>query len=266
MQFISFFGAFIVSYNAAQHKTDMISTKKVHSFRSTAHSSQRNRDDSCVPSDRDSISPLPERRRRIRRSKRRNRIIKKEDQSPILSDSIDSFLAGDYAHPFAPDAPAPHPLLSAGKTVDASLRALRQMNDPYPCHGAAVFLRFCMPLTRGERLGGDDPWKDILRSSLTPAMLARNIRASPQFSCLLDWTSLDVTEGVSNLNPSFTIAGSKNDVTYVNAGLFFEYGAPKIVHFVLRKVGTAWFIDSIIFGTEESKDWSFDMYNDDLFS
>ena len=194
--------------------------------------------------------------------------MKRAEQNQYLSDSIDSFLAGDYAHPFAPDAPAPHPLLSAGQTVDLSLRALRQLNEPYPSHGAAVFLRFCLPLTRGERLGGNDPWKDILRTSLTPAMLARNIRASPQFSCLLDWTSLDVTEGVSNLNPSgFSISRNKNDVAYVNAGLFFYDGAPKIVNFVLKKVGTTWFIDLVLFGSAKSKTWSLDFIDEDeLFS
>jgi hypothetical protein len=192
--------------------------------------------------------PPPTARRRVNE-------VADEDKNQFLSDAIDSFLAGDYAHPFSPDAAAPHPLLTAGETVDVSLRALRQLNEPYPCHGAAVFLRFCMPLTRGERWGGGDPWKDLLRSSLTPSMLARNLRASPLFSCLLDWTSLDVTEGASNPNPSYFITGRQCDVTYVNAGLFFEAGSPTIAHFVLKKMGTTWFIDSVLVGTAEYKDW-----------
>lgn len=169
-------------------------------------------------------------------------------QNKFLSDdAVDSFLAGDYAYPFSESAPAPHPLLSPGETVDLSLRALRELDEPYPSHGAAVFLRFCIPpLTRGEKLGGDDPWKDILRSSLTAAMFARNLRASPLFSCLLDWNSLDVTEGASNPTPSNFIPGKPNDISYVNAGLFFEGGAPVIVHFRLKKLGEAWFIDTVI--------------------
>lgn len=210
---------------------------------------------------------VPVRRKRRRRRSRPRNI---EDQNPFRSASIDSFLAGDYAHPFAPEAPAPNPLLSPGKTVDVSLRALRQLDEPFPCHGAAVFMRFCIPLTRGEQLGGNEnnPWKNILRCSLTSAMLAQNIRASPQFACLLDWDGLDVTEGVSNLNPSGYSLSGFHSITYVNAGLFFEHGPPKIVHFVLKNVGTTWFIDSINFGTESestSEHWSLDVDDDELF-
>ncbi|KAL7513835.1 hypothetical protein ACHAXN_011066 [Cyclotella atomus] len=188
--------------------------------------------------------------RRQRKKKRRRWRSNFNEQNQFLQRSIDSFLAGDYAHRFSPDAPAPNPLLSAGRTVDTSLRALRELDTPYPCHGAAIFLRFCIPLSRAERLGGNDPWKNILRSSLTPAMLARNIRASSQFSCLFDWTSLDVMEGVSNPNPS-RWALSGRQATYVNAGLFFEYGPPEIVHFALKTIGGAWFIDSIHIGAKE---------------
>ncbi|KAL3780567.1 hypothetical protein HJC23_004159 [Cyclotella cryptica] len=208
------------------------------------------------PKKKPKLPPLTARRRRV------NEVVD-DDKNQFLSDSIDSFLAGDYAHPFSPDAAAPHPLLTAGETVDVSLRALRQLNDPYPFHGAAVFLRFCMPLTRGERWGGGDPWKDLLRSSLTPSMLARNLRASPLFSCLLDWTSLDVTEGVSNPNHTYFITGSQNDITYVNAGLFFEAGSPTIAHFVLKKMGTTWFIDSVFVGMAD-KVW-FSKMDDEEF-
>jgi len=223
------------------------------------------RSSSSISSENDPLNDGHSVRKKRRRRRRRPR--NSEDQNPFRSASIDSFLAGDYAHPFAPDAPAPNPLLSPGKTVDVSLRALRQLNEPFPCHGAAVFMRFCIPLTRAEQLGGNDPWKNILRCSLTPAMLAANIRASPQFACLLDWDSIDVTEGVSNLNPSGYSLSGFHTVTYVNAGLFFDHGPPKIVHFVLKNVGTTWFIDSINFGTESestSEHWSLDV-DDDLF-
>ncbi|KAL7483566.1 hypothetical protein ACHAW6_009199 [Cyclotella cf. meneghiniana] len=215
------------------------------------------RGSSFRPKKKQKQPPLTARRRRVNE-------VADEGKNQFLSDAIDSFLAGDYAHPFSPDAAAPHPLLTAGETVDVSLRALRQLNEPYPSHGAAVFLRFCMPLTRGERWGGGDPWKDLLRSSLTPSMLARNLRASPLFSCLLDWTSLDVTEGVSNPMPSYFITGLQSDVTYVNAGLFFEAGSPTIAHFVLKKIGTTWFIDSVLIGTVECKHWLSKMDDEEL--
>lgn len=240
----------------SKHKAASHCLRRYHS--STLFSERNVNDSRFVFTDRD----LNAQWRGIRRKRRRRQ---KTTHDQFLSEPIDSFLAGGYAHPYAPDAPAPHPLLSAGKTADASLRALRQLNEPYPCHGAAVFLRFCIPLTRAERLGCNDPWKEILRSSLTPAMLARNIRASPQFSCLLDWTSLDVTEGASNPVPSrYSITGTQNDVAYVNAGLFFEFGSPKIVHLALKKVGTTWFIDSIYFGAEKNTKWSWNIDDDEL--
>ncbi len=240
----------------------------------------------------------PTTRKKYARKKSRIRYHQRKKQDPILSNSIDSFLAGEYAHPFSSDAPAPHPGLGPGETVEVSLRALRNLNDPHPAHGAAVFMRFCMPLTRGERWGsgiplpggdrgrssnnsnsgnggrwnramldqqwpGHDQWKDLLRGALTPSMLARKLRSSTQFSGLLDWTSLDVTEGASNPNPSlYFISGSSDNVAYVNAALFFGKGlAPTILHFVLKKVGAAWFIDTVILGTENEEDWLVN-YND----
>lgn len=70
-----------------------------------------------------------------------------------------------HTGPFAEDAPAPYPKLSPGATIDTVLRSLRQLDDPEPSHGAAVLLRFCAPLSRAERWGGEgtDPWKEVLR-------------------------------------------------------------------------------------------------------
>mmetsp|Transcript_24938 Transcript_24938/g.52431 ORF Transcript_24938/g.52431 Transcript_24938/m.52431 type:complete len:367 (+) Transcript_24938:268-1368(+) len=234
----------------------------------------------------------PTTRTKYARKKSRIRYHQRKKQDPILSNSIDSFLAGEYAHPFSPDAPAPHPGLEPGETVEVSLRALRNLNDPHPSHGAAVFMRFCMPLTRGERWGsgiplpsgdrgrssnishsgndgrwkrermdqqwpGHDQWKDLLRGALTPSMLARKLRSSTHFSGLLDWTSFDVTEGASNPNPSmYFISGSSDNIAYVNAALFFGKGlAPTILHFVLKKVGAAWFVDTVLLGSENEEDW-----------
>jgi len=149
----------------------------------------------------------------------------------LLQYSVDSFLSGQYDRPFKEDAPAPLPDLTPVETVDAALRALRELDvDDHdlsddddtdsPSHGAAVLLRFCAPLCRAERWGlssagtvqsasalatddldgsdGDidmtsfDSWKELMRGSLTPHMLAKRLRSSQVFSGLLDWEHLDL--------------------------------------------------------------------------
>jgi hypothetical protein len=162
------------------------------------------------------------------------------DDDALLGTTMDSFLRGDYDQAFAEDAPAPHPGLSPRATIEAVLRSLRDLNDPSPSHGAAVLQRFCAPLSRGERWGSaqSGPWKEVLRGAITPTMLARRIRAS-QFSVLLDWTKLDVTDGYSMQK-----AGVPT-VAFVNAALFFRDGVePAIVQFTLQRWGGVWLIDT----------------------
>ena len=121
-----------------------------------------------------------------------------DDDKKLLNFAIDLFLRGDYDHKFSDDSPAPHPGLTPQKTVEAALFALRDLDDPEPSHGAAVLMRFCVPLSRGERWGdsssnrisrnGTRPpsasWKEVLRGAITATMLARRLRAS-EFLCLL---------------------------------------------------------------------------------
>merc|ERR1712232_1321441 len=137
--------------------------------------------------------------------------------------SIDSFLMGEYDRPFAEDAPAPHPGLLPKDTISQSLQCLRDLDIPNPSHGAAVFLRFVCPLSPNDRWGGrvgmkksDYPWKDIMRGSLTPTMLARRLRSSEDFSVLLDWTYMDVTDGTFTENHT-----GNGNVAFVNCSLFF---------------------------------------------
>jgi hypothetical protein len=168
-----------------------------------------------------------------------------------LDSAIDSFLRGEYDRPYAEDAMAPHPFLTPGTTVEAALRSLRKLDDPEPSHGAAVFLRFCAPLSRGERWGGGttmDPWKNVLRGGLTPTMLARRLRAS-DFSVLLDWNKLDVTDGYSLKKDLIGLP----TVAFVNAALYFGEtepgvgiggGSVVIVQFRLRRIGGVWLIES----------------------
>ncbi|KAL3927965.1 MAG: hypothetical protein SGARI_005174 [Bacillariaceae sp.] len=124
----------------------------------------------------------------------------------LLEYSIDSFLRGDYDRPFQEDAAAPLPGLSPKDTVELSLGSLRKLNDPEPAHGAACFVRFCIPLGRGERWSpavqdkadnepSDLAWKELLRGSLTPTMFARRISASEDFSMLVEWDTMTVQEG-----------------------------------------------------------------------
>jgi hypothetical protein len=170
--------------------------------------------------------------------------------------SIDSFLGGEYSQPFAEDAAAPHPGLTPSETLDCALRSLRRMDEPFESHGAAVFMRFCVPLTNSERWGlhlsSDlDPWKTILRGALSPNMLARQLRASSSFASLLDWKRLDVSDGFAIPSDRLEL-GVGATLAFVNAALYFEDGEPNIVQFTLRKIGGAWLIDDAVVS---KRDW-----------
>ena len=171
---------------------------------------------------------------------------KQEDEEELLEYAIDSFLRGDYDRQFSDDAPSPSPELSPGSAVEMALRALRDLDEPDMSHGAAVFQRFCLPLRRGERWGdssraGRDPWKEVLRGALTPSMLARRLRAS-EFSSLLDWTKLDVTEGAYSMERDLVGVPS---IAFVNVALHFGEGIePSLIQFTLKRMGGAWLIDT----------------------
>ena len=168
-----------------------------------------------------------------------------QDNDALLDYSIDSFLRGDYEGSFSDDAASPLPQLSPRETVENALNSLRALDDPEPSHGAAVMLRFCAPLSRGERWGSirDDNWKEILRGSVTPTMLARRIRAS-EFSPMLDFAKLDVTDGTRQ-------TGRKDldglpSIAFVNAALYFEDEVePSLLTFQLKIFAGVWLIDTI---------------------
>lgn len=168
----------------------------------------------------------------------------------LLEYSIDSFLRGEYERTFSEDAAAPFPGLSPSDTVDEALRSLRDLDEPEPSHGAAVFLRFCAELGKGERWGtsgsASPMWTELLRGALTPTMLARRIRASEEFSSLLDWKRLEVA----------SVEGSKTEtavfrnvnVACVKASLFFDESSssPDVYRFNLAKMlGGVWLIESV---------------------
>ena len=128
------------------------------------------------------------------------------------------------------------------------------MDEPFDSHGAAVFMRFCMPLTNSERWGLSselDPWKTILRGALSPNMLARQLRASSSFASLLDWTRIDVSEGFAIPSERLEL-GVGTTLAFVNAALYFEEGEPSIIQFTLRKIGGAWLIDDAVVS---KRDW-----------
>ena len=118
-----------------------------------------------------------------------------EEERAILGYAIDSFLRGDYNLKLSGNSkPLPPPDLGPGSVVSTALRSLRGQDLPSQTHGAAVFMRFCLPLRRSERWGdassvGKDPWKEVLRGGLTANTLVRRIRASDFFG-LLDWNRL----------------------------------------------------------------------------
>lgn len=161
--------------------------------------------------------------------------------------AIDSFLRGEYDRPFAEDAAAPTPDFSPSQTVEIALENLRRLNKPDVSHGAAVFMRFCCPLSRNDRWGGSSSslshWKQIVRGALTPTMLARRIRSSQEFSALLDWTRLDTTEGMSVPESR---RGMESSVAFVNAALYLGTGiSPTILQVTLRKLSGVWLIENI---------------------
>lgn len=183
------------------------------------------------------------------------------EMAPPSEAAMDSFLRGDYHKSFSSDA-GPHPGLGPGDTVQAALTALRDREEGSD-HGAAVFLRFCAPLKRGERWGGGtvpNPWKEVLRGAITPTLFARRLRAS-QFSGLLDWTKLDVTEGYS-VSQTTRLLDNTPTVSYVNAALFFGNGIqPTMIQFRLRKrggKGGLWLIDT---ATLSKTEWFVDDQN-----
>ena len=169
-----------------------------------------------------------------------------EDSDTLLGYAIDAFLRGDYDRELAEDASAPHPGLTPANVIELSLKSLRKLDEPEPAHGAAVFQKFCRPPNRGERWGdsnlmGRDTWKEILRGALTPGMLARRIRAS-DFSGLLDWKSMDVTDGTYGQERDLVGIPS---IAYVNVALHFGKGIePVILQFTLRRIGGVWLIDT----------------------
>jgi hypothetical protein len=176
-----------------------------------------------------------------------------DNDERILEYAIDSFLSGGYDRSISEDdAPAPHPALSPGQTTEAALRSLRDLDDPEQpsSRGAAVFQRFCLPLRRAERWGdssaaaGRDPWKEVLRGALTPGMFARRLRASEEFSGLLDWTALDVTEGAYS-PPQRDLVGIPS-TAFVNVALYFGDGGaePSLIQFTLRRRAGVWLIDT----------------------
>ena len=178
-------------------------------------------------------------------------------QDKMLEFSIDSFLRGDYDPGFADGAPAPNPLLTPQHVISSVLHSLRQLDYPEPSHGAAVLLRFCVPLSRGERWGDSSSsnknqassncWKEVMRGAITPTMLARRLRAS-ELACLLDWTNIDVTEGAYSVQRDDGLeigVPSSTALAFVNAALYFEEGVePTLVQFTLRKINNVWLIDS----------------------
>jgi len=162
-----------------------------------------------------------------------------------LEAEIDAFLQGEYDQSISETAPKPNPFRSPSNAVESALKALRRINSPHKNHGAAVLQLFLVPLSRAERWGSGESakaknsWKEVLRGALTPDMLTRRIRAS-DFAILLEWQSLEVTEGYSVEDGS----GGLPTLAFVNAEMRTTPNQePTMIQFTLRKVGEVWLID-----------------------
>jgi hypothetical protein len=173
----------------------------------------------------------------------------KEEEDALLGYAIDSFLRGDYNLQLPQDKVTPVPPdANPGMIVSTALSSLRGKDLPSQAHGAAIFLRYCMPLRRSERWGdassiGKDPWKEVLRGASTANSLVQRVRAS-DFAALLDWSRMDVTEGAFTSDRDLVGLPS---VAYVNAALFFEENSePVLFQFKLQRIGGGtWMIDTI---------------------
>lgn len=192
-----------------------------------------------------------------------------DDTDDVDGPLIDSFLRGEYDYeiPDRDGAPlSPHPGLAPAGVVRECLRSLRNLHVPTPSHGAAVLQRFLLPLSRRERWGtfaasvsaasrgggtfssstiGDnndddndnDTWRThIMRPALTPHLLARQIRASSAFGCLLDWTDLVVTDagGGDDRQPDWVGGGGSTATATTTTATTTEIPSVAHVDAVLR--------------------------------
>jgi len=71
------------------------------------------------------------------------------------------------------------PLEGPSEVVRKVMRALRNMDDPYPLHGAVVATRYCSPQNRA--------------SELSPQIFARYLQ-DPWYSILAEWDVMDEDE------------------------------------------------------------------------
>jgi hypothetical protein len=85
-------------------------------------------------------------------------------------------------------------------------------------------------------------------------MFARRIRASEEFSSLLDWERLNVTDGTA-VGSKLDVLDGLDSVAFVNAALYFgkegddtsgssNGGGPEIIQFKLMRIAGVWLIDS----------------------
>ena len=167
-------------------------------------------------------------------------------------EKIDAFLRGEYlveetTAAMSGNAPMPNSQLSPAETVTSALYAIRDLDFPQKSFGAAIFSNFLTPLSRSDRWGSKSnsitEWKQLLRKSLTPNMLASNIRNSDVYSILLNWQSIDVTQGVLEQG---------DNISFVSVCFYFEDEIePMIFQFTLRKIRNMWLIDS----ADTKKEW-----------
>ena len=69
---------------------------------------------------------------------------------------------------------------------------------------------------------------------------------------LLDWDTLDVTEGLAVPDQTRERLGAGTTVSFVSAALFFRDGVePSIIQFGLRRIGGVWLLDTAVVSQKE---------------
>jgi len=175
------------------------------------------------------------------------------------------------------------------RTAGDRQQLLENGNDQAALEAAQNFLDLCAPLTRSVLWGmgpHSRPWLEILRGSLHPNMFLNRLRESQEYSILLNWDMLSVTEGYQQYSASIVEEKEEDNddvddeeepqhyfqrnagisIAFVNVALFqhnqvpgMESAAPTLIQFQLKKSASGdkakaqgrWFIDNAVISKKD---------------
>ena len=111
----------------------------------------------------------------------------------LLASHIDRYLDGGDSDWLLPTSPVPSPEQRPEEVVRIVLKALKD-TQPHEAHGAAVALRFSLPLAKSElEWEPPDPWRRMMRRAANPRMFARELKDS-NLRLWCDWALCEVHE------------------------------------------------------------------------